>query len=196
MIKIFFWPIVLTIFILGFLYTQGRLDALSMPKVSKQTGCDEECKRIISEEVAKAVATISGQAKTPITPPQSTSYRSPVYIPLDSSGSTNKNDWVDVKGAEVSFDLTQDYGEDAKVSWEALLKVDGGNGQATARLFDVTNNSAVGGSEISTSNNIEYFRASSGNIYMRGGRNVYRVQIKSSTIYEAAYTGGKIRISY
>lgn len=196
--KILIWPIIMILFF-GFLYVQGRLDGITIPKFTSQIsqeGCGEECKKTISNEVAKAVATLSGQTKTQ-TIIQSTSTKPQVsYITLDGSGSTQNLDWVDVPGIEVAFDLNSDYGKNAKVSWEASLKVADGNGQAFARLFDTTHKIAVSESEITTSNNTDYSRVNSGYLNLWAGRNTYRVQIKSLNSFVVSYTGGRIRLSY
>lgn len=76
------------------------------------------------------------------------------------------------------------------------MKVAHGNGQAYARLFDVTHGIAVAGSEISTTNNSSYLRVNSGNLGLWAGRNVYRVQLKSLNSFEITYTGGRIRITH
>ncbi len=203
--KIIILPLAIILLFFAFIYTQGRLEAISealstktgvaLPKMTQRSGCDEECKKIIAEEVAKAVATISGRPKTQVTISSSGKPQT-IYIPLDGTGATTKTDWVDAPGIEVAFDLAKDYSAGASVSWEASLKVANGNGQAYARLFDVTHGIAVSGSEISTTNNADYKRTNSGNLNLWAGRNIYRVQIKSLNSFEVSYTGGKIRISY
>ncbi|MEK7113075.1 MAG: hypothetical protein AAB875_07235 [Patescibacteria group bacterium] len=148
--------------------------------------CGKECKSEIKKAVSDAIATVVVRPKS-----QQTS-----YISLDGTVSATSTSWVDAPGIEVAFDLTQDYSKDAPVSWEASLKVAHGNGQAYARLFDVTNGIAVAGSEISTTNNSSYLRVNSGKLGLWAGRNVYRVQLKSLNSFEITYTGGKIRITH
>lgn len=149
--------------------------------------CGSECKSEIKKAVSDAIATVALVRQKS----QQTS-----YISLDGTVSTTSTSWVDAAGIEVAFDLTQDYSKDVPVSWEASLKVAHGNGQAYARLFDVTHGIAVAGSEISTTNNSSYLRVNSGNLGLWVGRNVYRVQLKSLNSFEITYTGGRIRISH
>lgn len=157
--------------------------------------CGSECKKEIRKSVSDAIATIAAVPKT-IIKTQSQKSQQTSYISLDGTVSTTGTSWVDAPGIEVAFDLTKDYSKDALVSWEASLKVAHGNGQAYARLFDVTHGIAVAGSEISTTNNSSYLRVSSGNLGLWAGRNVYRVQLKSLNSFEITYTGGRMRITY
>lgn len=157
--------------------------------------CGSECKSEIKKAVSDAIATVAAVPKT-IIKTQSQKSQQTSYISLDGTVSTTSTSWVDAQGVEVAFDLAQDYSKEALVSWEASLKVAHGNGQAYARLFDVTHGIAVSGSEISTTNNSSYLRVNSNNLGLWAGRNVYRVQLKSLNSFEITYTGGRIRITY
>lgn len=168
--------------------------------VEKKESCDEECKKIIKEEVAKAVSTIPVQSAVPkitFSPQPTTKFlNQTAYISLDGPYTTTSTSWVDVPGVEVTFDLKNEYGSSAKTSWESSLKVAHGNGQAFARLFDSTNGIAVLGSEISTVDNRDFKNVSSGNLNLWSGRNTYKVQVKSLNSFEVTYTSGKMKISY
>jgi len=197
----FFLPIILiALFIAGFVFVQDRLGKINIPSEVKEiivdkSECDDECKRIIKEEIGRAVATLSATAKTQIVTYKAADKQTQ-FIPLDSTYSTISTSWVDIPGTEVAFDLAEDYGDNAKVSWETSLKVAHGNGEAYARLYDSTHGIAVSGSEISTTNNVDYKSVSSGYLNLWSGVNTYKVQIKSLNSFEVSYTGGKIRISY
>lgn len=190
-------------FIFGFLIAKDTLNRIyqdiSIQKsqsstVSVETQCDETCRAAISNEVGRAVATISASNKNIVIqnagPGPQTS-----YIPLDGSFSTMNTDWTDAPGIEASFDLAKDYPPGSKVSWEASLRVTNANGTAYARLFDVAHGIAVDGSEISVTNSADYQHVSSGNLNLWSGRNIYRVQIKSLNSFNVDYTAGKIKIS-
>jgi len=149
----------------------------------------------IDDKIAEALSLITPLPKTTTT--ASTGTRGGTdYVNLGNIGSTTNTDWVDVGGAEVQFDLIEDYGESAVVAWEASLKVAHENGQAFARIYDATNKIVVLGSELSTINNADFQRKSSGNLNLWRGRNVYRVQIKSLNSMEVTYSGGTMRVSY
>ncbi|MFZ5932762.1 MAG: hypothetical protein ACOYT7_01665 [Patescibacteria group bacterium] len=177
----------------------GRINAqLASQGVEVSSGkilfgdCGSECKKEIKRVVADAIATIAAVPKT-IIKTQSTSLKTS-YVPLDGTVTTTSTAWVDAAGVEVAFDLRQDYGENARVSWEASLKVAHANGTAYARLYDATHGIPVLGSEISTTNNSSFVRVASGNLNLWSGRNTYKVQLKSLNSFEITYTGGRIKV--
>ncbi|OGM15311.1 hypothetical protein A2V56_03640 [Candidatus Woesebacteria bacterium RBG_19FT_COMBO_42_9] len=160
--------------------------------------CGEECEQKIEEEVAKAISTISASTKTTTAPSTTTTLtkKSTDYITLNGPVSTTSTQWVDIPGVEVYLDLVKDYGSLASASWEGSLKVAHANGQAYARLFDITNGRAVDGSEISTSNNADYKLVSSAPVSFWAGNNLYRLQLKSLNSFEVTFLSGRIKITY
>lgn len=159
--------------------------------------CGDECKRIINDTVGKAVSTISGTTKSVVktkTVP-APSQNQTAYIPLAGPITTTSTGWVDAIGTDVYIDLANDYGQKATVSWETFLSVVNGNGQAYARLFDVTHGIAVDGSEISTSSGTQT-QVSSGGISLWAGQNLYRVQLKSLNSFVVTFGSGRIKINY
>lgn len=159
--------------------------------------CGEECRKIIDDEIARAIATISATSQTARQLPSQTALKGETtYIPLSGSFATTSTDWYDLKGVEAYIDKEAEYGKSATVSWESSLKVAHGNGQAFARLYDSTHGIAVSGSEISTTNNADSKLVTSGNLNLWAGRNLYRVQIKSLNSFEITFGGGRIKIAY
>ncbi len=204
MYKIFLPIIAIAIFIAGFWLTQDYLESYysSLPvnssipaTIINNVGCDEDCRKLISQEVQKAIASTSASPKTQVIYQTQENHQTQ-FISLGTGGSTTNTEWEDVAGTDVSFDLANDYAKSASVSFSASLKVADSNGQALVRLFDVTHGTAVDGSEISTTDNSDYKTATSGNLNLWSGKNTYRVQIKSLNSFIVSYTGGKIRISY
>jgi hypothetical protein len=165
-------------------------------KTTTQDTCGEECQKTIQEEVASAISTISGTPKTTTTVTTPAAAKNTSYISLSGPVSTTSTQWVDIPGVEVYIDLANDYGKGATAGWEANLKVAHGNGQAFARLFDVTHGTAVDGSEVSTTNNADYKIVSSSNIYLWAGRNLYRLQLKSLNSFEVTFLSGHIKVTY
>ena len=163
-------------------------------KNSVEVGSSAPSLSEIEKLIADAIATISAVPRTIIK--TVTQQRGSSYITLGSTATTTSTDWVDAEAAEVYIDLENDYGKDAKVSWQASLKVAHGNGQAFVRLYDDTNKIAVIGSELSTTNNADFEQISSANFSFWKGRNLYKVQIKSLNSFEVTYSGGRIKISY
>lgn len=162
--------------------------------------CGEECKSQISQEVAKAVATVSGTGKKEIVyqpaPTPASGQSKITYIPIAGSMTTTSMEWADAPGTDIYIDMVKDYGKVSWVDWEAVLKVDSGNGQAFARLYDVTHKIGVNGSEVSAKTATPSQAASSGNMSFWAGRNLYRVQIKSLNSYEVTFSGGRIKITH
>lgn len=158
--------------------------------------CGEDCQKKIEEGVAAAVALISITPQTSTTITQASSKKNTSYISLNGPVSSTSTQWVSIPGVEVYIDFNNDYGSGATASWEANLKVAHGNGQASARLFDVTHGTAVDGSEVSTTNNPDYSIVSSSNISLWSGRNLYRLQLKSLNSFEVTFLSGHIKITY
>jgi hypothetical protein len=160
--------------------------------------CSSACKSEIEKIVSDAVLAGSRgeverivETKTIVTESSGTD-----YIAMGSTSTTISTDWVTLEETGVYIDLIEDYGEDAIVSWEVFLKVQHSNGQAFARLYDATNNIAVDLSELSTTNNAEFERVSSGYLPFWRGRNLYEIQVKSLNSFLVTYSGGRIKISY
>lgn len=164
--------------------------------------CDEECQRIIAEEVARAVATISATA-SPSPPPAPVAQAQPQpkpstpttsYISLGSGGSTKKTDWVRLAGSEIQFDLSQ-YANSAKVYWEGNLKVFSANSRCYARLYDKSNLRMVDFSEQSTDKlDFEYLRSNQLTIW--SGNNKYQLEAKSLNGIECSVDSPRLVIKY
>ena len=179
--------------------TRGTSDTLENLKTqvfnTEEKETSETSLSQINKLISDAIATISAVPKT-IVQKIGIIQKQTSFISLGTTANTTSTSWVDVEDAEVYIDLENDYGKDAKVSWEASLKVAHSNGQAFARLYDDNNKIVVLESEISTTNNADFEQASSSNLNFWKGRNLYKVQIKSLNSFEVTYSGGRIKISY
>ena len=211
--KLTLFTLVVAVFLAaGFIYLLNsqqrlshRLDQLSYEPdqvvVEKESSdpidtCGSDCQKKIEEEVAKVIATISPAPALQAPQNQTAAKKNIDYITLNGPVTTTSTQWVEIPGVEVYIDLTGDYGKSASASWEATLKVAHGNGQAFARILDVTHGTAVDGSEFSTTNNPNYSLVSSGNISLWAGRNLYRLQLKSLNSFEVTFLSGRIKITY
>ncbi len=159
--------------------------------------CGPICQQLIGQRVAELGATLSGKERTtptPVTPVStgSTSQPTVIYIPLGGGGSTTSRDWADVGNAEIYLDVTN-YPNLDKAYFEAFIRVQHGNGTAFARLYDVTHNIGVQGGEVSTGSE-SFALVESGSLNFWQGKNLYRVQVKSLTGYEAFYDSGRIKL--
>lgn len=159
--------------------------------------CGVECEDKIKEVVSQAIATLSGKTVQKITAPAATTQTTTQitsqtsYVPVGGAGSTTKTDWADLFNTDFFLDLGE-YGKLKETRWSANLKIFQ-NGESFARLFDFTHGVAVPGSEISTKN-VTYTLIESGPLTFLAGKNVYRVQMKSLTGYEASFDAGRIKI--
>lgn len=168
-------------------------------KVERIDVCGDACKSEIEKAISEAIAALSGETKTTAVKKTVTQVvqkeQQVSYIPLAGPITTTSTDWVDVPGAESRINLAE-YTNGAIVTWDTSLKVAHGNGKAYARLFDVTHQIAVSGSEISTTDNPDYLQVASGNLSLWAGDNLYRVQIKSLNSFEVSFGGGRVKIVY
>lgn len=160
--------------------------------------CGEDCEEKIRVEVEEAVAELSLELKATSskqvvqsTPKPQAKTTQVFYVPVGSSGSTTKTDWADLSNTDFFFN-SGEYGTLKDAKWSLNIKIFQ-NGQAFARLFDVTHGVAVPGSEISTTS-YSYSLVESDSLKFLQGKNVYRVQMKSLTGYEASFDSGKIKI--
>ncbi len=154
--------------------------------------CGEECKKLIDEKIAGAVATLSAQRQV-VKAPETPNSKQTAFISLVGNLTTKEIDWKDVKGSDVNIKI-EDYGQDPYVDWNASIKTTAG-GQAFARLFDVTHGIAVSDSQVSATT-FELSQSSSGRIYLWSGNNLYRVQIKSLSGTEVSFNSGRVKIVY
>lgn len=199
MYKLFLLVILIAIFVAGFSLTQGYLRKLNIPASIKEIivnkeNCNDECKKLIKEEVEKAIAKIPSVSPKSVLTQKSGIVSQTQIISLGGSYSTTSASWVDVPGSEATFNIEKDYSKNAQVSFQASLKIRDGNGQTFARLYDSTHAMAIFGSEISTTNNSDFQSISSRNLNLWSGYNTYKVQIKSPNSKEMVYTGGGIKI--
>lgn len=164
--------------------------------VQKVDVCGEDCKKEVNDIVSKAISTVSGTTKTIVqSGTAAPKEKQTTYIPLSGPITTTSMNWVDATGTDVYIDLVNDYGKNTWVSWEAFLKVADGNGQAFARLYDVTHNIAVNGSEVSVTSGTST-QVISGELKLWAGRNLYRVQLKSLNSFVVTFGGGRIKVNY
>jgi hypothetical protein len=162
-------------------------DSLSGQKVVSQpvSACGPACQARITEEVAQAVATISGETKETVVQKiiektvQPTPAPQTLYLALGSGASTTSTSWSDVGGSEFVFDLA-DYrsGSQTKVYWQVNQKAEHANSRCFARIYDVTNNRAVDFSE-QTTDQTSFQNHTSSQLSIWWGKNNHRLQIKS-----------------
>lgn len=99
-----------------------------------------------------------------------------IFIPM-GSGSTTSKLFADLNGTDVTID-TSKYSTIDNVIFEASIRVEGGNGKATAKITNVTDNNPLIESEISTTSGTASVKTS-GKIPIPQGVKTYRVQAKT-----------------
>jgi len=158
-------------------------------KVEVQEKCGKDCEEEIEKRVSEALSKVSTKTSTKVA---DSSSKGTTYIPLNGTFSTVSTSWTDVIESDV-YIKAEDYGKSPYISFEASLKTSHANGKVYARLYDVTNNIAVDGSElISTSQT--FSSVSSGNLPFWRGNNLYRVQVKSLDGQEVSFSSGRVKI--
>lgn len=158
-----------------------------LPPLDKDE-CGDGCEKAIDEKVSEVFSKLpkSGDSK------KINTGLGVSYIPVGTDFSSTAVDWTDVKGGEVYIDIA-DYGLSPTFSWDVSLKIANASGEARTRLFDVTNGIAVSGSELSVASS-DYTTVSSGDLPFWRGRNLYRVQIKSTTSQSVSFASGRIKV--
>lgn len=116
------------------------------------------------------------------------------YIPIGIGGSTSSTDWTVVNTQQIDIDPA-DYPGMIGAYFTVELQVKDGNGKAYARLFNVTDNTPVYSSEVSTSNS-DFAPVTSGSFTFPSGKKTYRLQLKSLTGYQVDVQLSKIKISF
>jgi len=114
------------------------------------------------------------------------------YVPVTGTGQTLETKWTDLTGTDFYIN-TDDYPNIKEAYFEGSLRLFNGNGLAYARLMDVTAGVEVWGSDIQT-NSQSFVTVVSGNLTLRSGKHLYRVQVKSLTADTTIFNSGRIKL--
>ena len=193
----------------GFIFLYRQPQNTLSPSLSKTSfedsntaaidNCGEDCKDEIKRQVYEALATISASLNATSSPIPTSAVQltksQTVYIPLAGPFTTKSTDWVDVKTTDVLINAAEEYGEDAYIDWEAVIKTASSGSKVFVRLFDATHSIGVILSDLET-NSATSTRVASGRIFLWRGHNLYRVQVKSLNGVDATFESGRIKINY
>ncbi|MEK7166247.1 MAG: hypothetical protein AAB874_05570 [Patescibacteria group bacterium] len=113
------------------------------------------------------------------------------YIPLGSS-STKSTEWVDVTGVEA-YVAPDNYGQIKEMYFEASMRIPTNNGRVYVRLKNVTDNTSLFESELSTEGSTGGL-VSSGRIPVPTTTKLYRVQLKTTLGAEALLDNARIKL--
>lgn len=154
--------------------------------ISKEDSCPAVCLEAISK------AAVSSVQATPVQQPAvAEPMVKELYIPLGSGSITSKN-YTGLSGVESVIDMAN-YPNIKSIIFEASMRIPTANGQAYAKLYNVTDSHDVWNSEVYAEGSAGY-RAESGEISLASGRKLYRVMMKSTVGYEAILDSARIKI--
>lgn len=120
--------------------------------------------------------------------------KSPAYIPLGSTGSSQALDWTSLATFEAEIN-SDDYTGYSNMYLEVNMRAFQGNGKAFARLSNKTDSTAVGSSEVSTTSS-DYTSITSAGFKLLGGKKTYRLQLKTLTGYAADVQFARIKVTF
>ncbi|MFA5827735.1 MAG: hypothetical protein WC841_00030 [Candidatus Shapirobacteria bacterium] len=150
-------------------------------------------------QIQKLTPTLISQPASTATPTKplpkklsSPKVKTVAYVPIPGSGSILNPQWTDIPGTEFSIN-TDDYPNLTDARFEANMKLLNGNGKAFLRLFDTTVGIEVWGSQIETGSQNFTF-VTSGEIYIRPGNHLYKIQAKSLTADTTVLNSARIKI--
>ncbi|MDP3724618.1 MAG: hypothetical protein Q8R11_03220 [bacterium] len=187
---------------LGFLHWKVLFDRPAIPLspstapialIDSPTACPTTCAALIKDATSSIVLPTPYPQPTPVTisstqpnPPQVS------YIPI-GGGTTEKKEWAEIPGAEVTID-TANYEGKRTVTWEAALKVLSGNGRTYARFKNMSTKLSITDSQISASAD-PAVQVVSEPFSLAGGKVTYRVEMYTTTGYRATLESGRIKIT-
>lgn len=153
---------------------------------------------LCKKEISRALATVSGETtevvKTVYQQVPAENKPTVLYIPLGGGVSTTNRDWSYVGGAEGYFDKA-DYKNAKKISFEVFLRIKHAAGQASARLYDTNHGFVISNSELSAGAE-SFTLVSSPALEFLDGNNLYKVELRSTTGYEAFMDGARIKVDF
>ncbi|MDO8638181.1 MAG: hypothetical protein Q7R43_01285 [Candidatus Daviesbacteria bacterium] len=125
---------------------------------------------------------------------QTSSKKSPEYIPLSSGGTTTDKNYYSMGGYQVSIDPA-DYQGYTSMQLEATLNLNEAVGTINGRLYNSTDSSAVTNSNVSTSATTATLLSSSG-FTLSSGKKTYVLQVQSTQGYQANVQSARIRVNF
>lgn len=172
----------------------ASLSASSGLKNAPQTETNKDELKVVETAIRDLQARVATLEQTGSENNQPAQTRSPVYIPLGSTGSSQALDWTSLATFEVEIN-SDDYTGYSNMYLEVNMRAFQGNGKAFARLSNKTDGTAVGSSEVSTTSS-DYTTVTSAGFKLSGGKKTYRLQLKTLTGYAADVQFARIRVTF
>lgn len=124
-----------------------------------------------------------------------TSTKSPVYIPLGWSGSSQATDWTSITTQTIVIDPA-DYAGYTSMQFEANIQIYQGNGMAYARVYDKEDGLAATNSQVSTTSQ-DYMWVTSATFQLPStSKKTYLLQLKSTSSYAANIQNARIKVNF
>lgn len=169
---------------------------INLPSYSQPSNSNLEGRVVTLEQTVSNLQKQVDSLK--LTPTQqtsnSTTTKTPVYIPLGWSGTTTALDWTSLP-TQTIFINSDDYPGMSGVTFEAKLRAYQGSGTAFARLFNKDDNVTVTSSDVSTTSS-DYNWVSSVRFSLATGKKTYVLQLKTLTSYMADIQDARLKISF
>lgn len=121
--------------------------------------------------------------------------KSPLYIPLGWSGSSQATDWTSISSQTITIDPS-DYGGYTSMQFEANLLTYQGSGRAYARIFNKDDGLSIAPSELSSTSQ-DYTWVSSSTFKLTAtSKKTYVLQLKSLNGYAAQIENARIKVNF
>jgi len=118
-----------------------------------------------------------------------------LHIPF-GGGEAESSEWADVKGVKLTID-SQNYKAAKQIVFETSFFIPTGNGRAFVRLYNVTDNYPMWGTELNNEGNIgAVFYMTSPAIQLAVGNKTYQVQIKNTLQAKTELVSSRLRVNY
>lgn len=128
------------------------------------------------------------------TPTQSSSSKTPAYIPLGSGGNTNDRSYINASGYEVQINPSN-YAGYTSMQLEVNVYMNESVGTANIRLYNSTDGSAVSGASVSTTSTKSVLLGS-GTFTLPAGSKTYNLQVQSTEGYQVNLQNARIKVNF
>lgn len=135
----------------------------------------------------------SQSASTPV-PAQTSTKKTPVYIPLGTGGTTTDQGGEVLSLFEASIN-PDDYSGYSGMQLEVNLRMTQVAGTAYARLYNFTDSQSIAASEVSTTSDKSTWVTSS-NFKLTGGQKTYRLWAKSSQGFKTEIQSARLKVNF
>lgn len=126
---------------------------------------------------------------------QTTTSKSPLYIPIGSTGTTGNRDYIAIDGFEVVVN-PDDYSGYKSMQLEVSMKFTGeAAGTGYGRLYNQTSSSDISSTEVSTTANT-YKLLTSGTFTLSSGTQTIKLQGKTTEGYEITFQNARIKVNF